>query len=144
MRDHGHVHRAPQLSRNRGLESTPPRLAPDARGSEPQPLCHPPHMSVHGQNVPPQGVEHDAQGGLPCHARQAGEVSFDCVILHVAESAQVQAALSCLDLSKGRLNLRGLGRCETGFVDERLQLVGRGVTYRMPCRERVSETGSTS
>ena len=61
VRDHRHVKRSSQLSRDRALESTLPRLAPLARGSEPQPLRHPPHMSIHGQDVPSEGVEHDAQ-----------------------------------------------------------------------------------
>jgi len=98
-------------------------------------------MRVHGQDVPSEGVEHDAQSGLSCHPRQAGEILLDLIGLHAPEPMQAQATLPCLDLSEDCLNLRSLGRCETGLVDERLQIVGRSVTYRMPCRERVSETG---
>ena len=97
-------------------------------------------MSIHGQDVPSEGVEHDAQSGLSCHPRQAGEILLDVIGLHAPEPMQAQATLACLDLSEDCLNLRSLGRCETGLVDERRQLVGRSVTYRMPCRERVAET----
>ena len=39
------------------------------------------------------------------------------------------------------LNLRGLRRREAGLVDERLQLVGRGVAHLVPRGERAAETG---
>ena len=46
-----------------------------------------------------------------------------------------------LDFGEERLNLRSLRGREAGFVDELLQLVGRGVAYLVPSGERAAKTG---
>ena len=139
MGNHGHVKRASQLSRDCGFESTSPAFAPLACGSETETLRYSPHMGIDGENISPEGVEHDTERSLPSHARKAGQITFSVVVRHGLEPMQAENSFSRLDGAKNCLNLSCLRRREPCLVDERLQLVGWSVTYCTPFGERVAE-----
>lgn len=106
---------------------------------EPEALRDPLDVRVDGQHVPPEGVHHDAAGGLHVDARHLEEDPLGLGVGERPQRLEREVAKAIPDPLEGRLDPGRLLPREAPVLDRLVDDLGLGAAEALPAREAAAE-----